>query len=503
MEAVLSAKVESVKGCLDRRRAGVLLHLTSLPGPAATGDMGAHAFRFVDFLVDAGFSVWQMLPTGPTQEDSSPYQTASVHAGNPRLISLDTPLAKGWLEALPVPERALTDPDKREALRRTWTGFKERATRDDRQALDRFVTEQAFWLDDYALFMALRAEHGDAGWWTWPAPLRDRKPKALRQARSRLAPLIAYLRFEQFLFSQEWEDLKCYANERGVKLFGDMPIFVAHNSAEVWAHRELFDLDKRGLPRTVAGVPPDYFSETGQRWGNPLYDWQRLRDDGFAFWVTRLSSQLRLFDLIRVDHFRGFEAYWEIPAEDDHAISGRWVLAPGDELFDHLHEIFDPLPLVAEDLGIITPEVDALRRGYRIPGMKILQFAFGGDPDNPYLPHNHSRNSVVYTGTHDNDTTLGWYLNLDEQTRHYVDEFLGRSREQMPWPLIRCALASRSMLAILPMQDILALDGSHRMNTPGTAAGNWNWRFSWEQISKRLVSRLYRCTRMYGRVVAR
>jgi 4-alpha-glucanotransferase len=283
-------------------------------------------------------------------------------------------------------------------------------------------------------------------------------------------------------------------------MFGDMPIFVAHDSAEVWAHRELFELDADGQPTVVAGVPPDYFSATGQRWGNPLYRWDRLIADDFAFWIARLKTQLVLFDLIRVDHFRGFEAYWEIPAENEHAIDGRWVKAPGEALFERLHEIYDPLPLVAEDLGLITPEVAQMRRQFGLPGMKILQFAFSGGADNPYLPFRHEANSVTYTGTHDNDTTLGWYLGLEDDERQHVDDYLGRSREAMPWPMTRCALASRSRLAVVPMQDLLALDGEHRMNLPGTIEGNWKWRFQWQQVDEDLAQRLYRRVEMYGRL---
>jgi len=294
--------------------------------------------------------------------------------------------------------------------------------------------------------------------------------------------------------------LKKYANEKGVKLFGDMPIFVAPDSAEVWAHREIFSLNSEGQPEVVAGVPPDYFSATGQRWGNPLYHWEKIEQDNFSFWTDRLKTQLYLFDLVRIDHFRGFESYWEIPASEALAINGRWVKAPGEALFDHLHEIYDPLPLVAEDLGLITPEVDDLRMKYRLPGMKILQFAFSGEPENPYLPFQHEANTVVYTGTHDNDTTLGWYQSLDEGLRQYVDEYLGNSTEEMPWPLIRSALSSRARFAILPMQDILELDTNHRMNLPGTIEGNWKWRFTWDQLDGTHTQRLRHMIRMYGRI---
>jgi 4-alpha-glucanotransferase len=279
-----------------------------------------------------------------------------------------------------------------------------------------------------------------------------------------------------------------------------MPIFVAHDSAEVWANRHLFLLDKRGQPSVVAGVPPDYFSETGQRWGNPLYRWELMEQEGFSFWIDRLKSKLNRFDLVRIDHFRGFEAYWEIPAGDENAVNGRWVKAPGIALFNHLHRIYDPLPLVAEDLGIITPEVEELRDRFDLPGMKVLQFAFSGDSDNPYLPHRHHANSVVYTGTHDNDTTLGWYRELDDHSRKHVDEYLGNSREPMPWPMIRAALGSRAKLAMLPMQDILALDGKHRMNMPGTTEGNWTWRFSWDQVDDDLAPCLRHINELYGRL---
>ena len=355
-------------------------------------------------------------------------------------------------------------------------------------------------MNDYALYQALRTQHKNAAWWQWPAPIRDRTAKALTQARKQLAEHIEQARFEQFLFFRQWAALKNYANTRGVLLFGDLPIFVAQDSAEVWAQREYFAIDDRGQALTVAGVPPDYFSETGQRWGNPHYRWDRMQSDGFSWWVARLRTQLELYDLLRIDHFRGLEAYWEIPAEEQTAINGRWVRAPGEELFEALHQHFDPLPLIAEDLGVITPEVDALRRKYGLPGMKILQFAFDGGADNPYLPHHHVRNSVVYTGTHDNDTTLGWFGALSAEQRENVIKYLGAAAEPpMPWPLIRAALASVARLAIVPMQDVLALSAEHRMNMPGTTKGNWSWRFEWTQLPEGLAGRVREMARMYGR----
>lgn len=490
---------EAPATCFEKRRAGVLLHITSLPGKGPCGDLGREARNFVDFLAGSGMSVWQTLPVGPTGFGGSPYQSTSVHAGNPRLISLEAILKKGWITAYPLDEDALSEEGKQFGLSLSWDGFKERADDEDRAALNEFVADNAYWLDDYALFQAIGSEL-ETGWWDWPEGLRDRHPQALTEARVRLADALDYIKYEQFLFFAQWTELKNYANERGVLLFGDMPIFVAQDSAEVWARPEDFDLNEDRTPRVVAGVPPDYFSETGQRWGNPLYLWDGMKEDGFVFWTDRMRTQLKLFDIVRIDHFRGFESYWEIPAEEEVAINGTWVEADGDALFERFHEVFGALPLVAEDLGIITDEVEALRRRHGLPGMKVLQFAFSGEPDNPYLPFRHDCDSVVYTGTHDNDTTLGWYLALDDDTRDYVNEYLGRSKEPMPWPLIRCALASRAELAIIPMQDLLCLDGNHRMNLPGTAEGNWGWRYTWDQVESDLAERVRRRVGMYGRL---
>ena len=480
---------------LDRRRAGVLLHITSLPGPGPCGSLGAQARAFIDWLAACGMSVWQMLPVGPTLSDRSPYQNSSTHAGDPLLIDLEPLVAAGWLPESPADEGIAA---KTMALAQAWRGFQARATDEERQALAAFAQENGYWLPDYALFRAL-GEERQAGWWQWPVTLRDRKPQALNRAHTRLAPQIQVIIFEQFLFFTQWHGLRAYAASRGIKLFGDMPIFVAQDSAEVWAHPQDFDLNPDGSPRVVAGVPPDYFSATGQRWGNPLYRWERMEAEGFRFWLDRVRTQLRLFDMIRIDHFRGFEAYWEIPATEENAIQGRWVKALGDELFERLHQRLGKLPFIAEDLGFITPEVENLRRKYRYPGMKILQFAFSGGADNPYLPFRHDRDCVVYTGTHDNDTSLGWYLALTAEDSARVDEFLGYPTEPMPWPLMRAALASRAYLAILPMQDLLGLDGDHRMNVPGTAEGNWTWRFSWDLIPTDLSDRVRRMVGIYGR----
>ncbi|NIR31809.1 MAG: 4-alpha-glucanotransferase [Gammaproteobacteria bacterium] len=480
---------------LDRRRAGILLHPTSLPGPREGGELGREARRFVDFLVDVGASVWQMLPLGPPHEDLSPYAVQSAHAGNPRLIALDDLAAWGWVEHVPEGEAV----DRGSCLGAAMQGFVEVAGEETRAEFQRFVRENAAWLEDYILFQALREAHGLAPWWEWPALLRDRESGALARAREQHAETLARHRFEQFVFHRQWRALRSYANERGVLLFGDMPIFTAHDSADVWAAREYFRLDDEGRPVVVAGTPPDYFSATGQFWGNPLYDWARLRADDYRWWRERVATQLQFFDLLRVDHFRGFEACWEIPAGAESATEGRWVKAPGEELFAVLQRELDPLPLVAEDLGYITEEVHALRVRFGLPGMRILQFAFDGGADNPYLPHNHVPDCVVYTGTHDNDTSLGWFQSLAPEARKYVCAYLAVSGRDMPAAFVRTAFASVARLAVVPMQDVLGLGSEHRLNTPGVAGGNWSWRFSWDQMPAGTRDWLRRLLALYGR----
>lgn len=484
---------------LDRRRAGVLLHITSLPGAGATGTLGADACRFIDFLAKAGFSVWQTLPINPPHADGSPYQCLSVHAGNPALIDPLWLVRRGWLNAKELPHAVEGSDDW---LRLAADAFHAAADRGPlHQAYQRFQLGHHWWLDDYALYMAIREECGRDPWQQWPVSLRDRWPAALQAARRRLAREVGRYTFEQFVFYSQWAELRDYARRHEIVLFGDMPIFVAGDSADVWAYRHYFDLTEDGSPRVVAGVPPDYFSATGQRWGNPHYDWAAMESDGFNWWLGRLRSQLELYDWVRIDHFRGFEAYWEIPADSETAMQGRWVTAPGERLLDAIRRTFGgrSLPLVAEDLGIITPEVESLRDRYSLPGMKILQFAFDGGPSNPYLPHHHTPNSVVYTGTHDNDTTLSWFEGLDSDQQKHVYDYLGCPDVPMPWALIRCALASDARLAMLPMQDLLGLGQGDRMNTPGTATGNWQWRFSWNQLTDEIVQRLQQWIELYDR----
>ena len=481
-----------MKNPLRERRAGVLLHPTSLPGPHGCGNIGQDARRFIDFLQSAGITVWQMLPLGPTHADRSPYQCLSVHAGNTGLICLDDLVAAGWLSPALAASASL-----QECLLAAKTGFAATATPAQHQGYADFRDTHAFWLDAYALYQAIRQSQDNRPWFEWPTALRDWQQAVTLEADH--AAAAEQVRFEQYLFFSQWAALHRYARTHGVALFGDMPIYVAHDSADVWANPGLFTVNDAGLAETVAGVPPDYFSETGQRWGNPLYRWDILEQQDFGWWVERFKTQLELFDLLRLDHFRGFEKFWEIPADCDTAIDGHWVPGPGGRLFDRLREEFGELPIVAEDLGIITAEVDALRKAYDFPGMKILQFAFDGGEDNPYLPENHERLSVVYTGTHDNDTTLGWYHGLDETMRGRFEEHANQYPGEMPWPLVEMAMSSKATLAVLPMQDILSLGSDNRMNKPGTTANNWQWRFSWAQVPVELAARIHELVERYTR----
>jgi len=488
---------------LAKRRAGVLLHPTSLPESIGNGDLGNQAYYFVDFLANSGMSIWQMLPLGPTHEDLSPYQSQSVHAANPLLISLDKLVEKGWLEAETPPKLETAAEIQRyryQRLRAAHQGFKTKAKAVDHKAYDKFVQTQHFWLEDFALFRALKTKYNGVSWTDWDEDIRDRKPSALTQIKKELHDDITQQYFEQFAFYSQWQALRDYARQKGVHLFGDIPIFVAHDSADVWAKPKNFLLDEKGKPTVVAGVPPDYFSKTGQLWGNPLYNWKYIQRNGFKWWVERLESAYHLFDLVRIDHFRGFAASWTIPAEAETAIDGEWVKVPGMSLFNKIKKV-SKLAVVAEDLGVITDDVVALREKFNLPGMKILQFAFDGDPNNAYLPHNHVPNCVVYTGTHDNDTTLGWFQDMPDDQKQFMRTYLGSHLSHVPWFLIRAAMASTSQLAVIPMQDILGLDSEHRMNMPGTMADkNWRWRFDWSQVPDGVTDRLLNLSKTYARV---
>jgi 4-alpha-glucanotransferase len=473
----------------NQRGAGVLLHISSLPSNYYTGDLGVEAYRFVDFLQEIGATVWQTLPINMTHADNSPYQCLSAHAGNPDFISLESLHAKGLLKKEDL-SGLITD--KAQLLAKAYSAFAERSNPHEFTDFMNFCDKQADWLHDFALFLALRTKFNQAGWHAWPEVYKKRYIPALREAREELAQEIAVIKFTQFIFFTQWMALKKYANQKNIKMFGDIPIFVAYDSADVWSHPYLFKLDAEQNMTVVAGVPPDYFSATGQRWGNPHYNWEAMVKKKFSWWVARMTTQSELFDIVRIDHFRGLEAAWEIPVNEDTAINGEWVAAPGDALLAAIRAALPNLDLVAEDLGIITDEVEALRKKYNLPGMKILQFAFSGESDNPYLPHNIEPDSVVYTGTHDNDTTVGWHSTMDDSQLEHVHAHLRAHHDQDLWQdqepnilnaLIEMAMKSKANLAIIPMQDILALDTTHRMNIPGTATGNWHWRFSWQQLT--------------------
>jgi 4-alpha-glucanotransferase len=495
--------------------------VTSLPGRGGIGELGRAAYQFVDWLTRAHQGIWQVLPLGPPGYGESPYQSYSAFAGNPLLIGMDALREEGWLpagleELDVVGESHRVDfervrPLRDRMLHEAFRTFRSGGPAAIREEFDDYRHQQRGWLEDYTLFSALKAAHGGRAWTEWEGSLVERQPAALRNWSSRLAEAIDGEAFSQFQFHRQWRSLKRYANARGIRLMGDVPIFVAHDSADVWVNQNLFHLDDRGRPTHVAGVPPDYFSATGQLWGNPLYRWDRLGADGYAWWLARLRHALGQFDLVRLDHFRGFEAFWEIPALAETAAAGRWVAGPGSAFFRRLVDVLGPLPLVAEDLGVITPAVDALRDEFGFPGMRILQFAFGDDPkSSDYRPHNFPRNCVVYTGTHDNDTTAGWFHSQAgtgttrtaaqisrerETTLHY----LGTDGHDISWDLIRLALASVADTAIVPVQDILSLGTRARMNLPGTAVGNWCWRFQTGDLAPASADRLGELATLYDR----
>jgi len=490
------------------RASGIILHPTSLPGPYGIGRLGDEAFRFVDFLAGAGQKVWQILPLGPTGYGNSPYSAFSAFAGNPLLICPERLVAVGDLpaEALDAPGAGDGEADfdfahrLQERLLPLAAGrFSEDAASERRAAFEDFCSRQGSWLDDYALFRALRAHFDEKAWNRWPDDIRRRREGALAHWRQELAEEIHVQRYAQFAFFEQWSALRAYANDRGIRILGDLPIFVAFDSADVWANTHRFHLDEEGRPTLVAGVPPDYFSKTGQRWGNPLYRWQEMAKDRFAWWRSRFRLNLQLTDMVRIDHFRGFVACWAIPAEEKTAVHGSWQKGPGASFFSEVAAELGRMPVVAEDLGIITDEVEFLRDRFAFPGMKVLQFAFDSGPSNPYLPHNLPRHCLLYTGTHDNDTTLGWWQKLDPSIRTEVSAYLGSKHPDMPADLIRLALASVADLAVFPLQDILKLDSRGRMNTPGQARGNWTWRFRSGDLDEEIQRDLAEKVRIYGR----
>ena len=483
-----------------RRSAGALLHPTSLPGRYGIGDLGDEAIAFLDFLDAAGMTVWQVLPLNPPGYGYSPYACLSSFAGNPLLISPQRLLEEGLLDtitsAAPPPfaadhvefERAAAY--KFSLLRRSWEQFAGDAS------FDAFVAAEQKWLDDYALFMALKDAAGGKPWWEWDAGLRLREPKALAAARKRYANDVGFWQYTQWLFRRQWDVVRGAARARGIRILGDVPIYVAGDSADVWGSRELFYLDEQGLPTAVAGVPPDYFSRTGQRWGNPLYRWDVLRATGYRWWIARVQANLRFADVIRLDHFRGFAAYWEIQASEPTAVNGRWLPGPGRELFDAIRAALGDLPLVAEDLGFITPAVHQLRADVGLPGMKILQFGFGED-DSPHLPHRYDPHTVAYTGTHDNDTAAGWFAAADDVERARALAYLGDG--DVAWNMIRAVYTSVAEMAIVPVQDILSLDNTARMNTPGKEHDNWSWRLNAAALTREHSEKLRQLGVVAGR----
>ncbi len=509
-----------------KRSSGILLHPTSLPSAYGIGDLGPQAYRFVDFLAESGCKLWQVLPLGPTGYGDSPYQCFSAFAGNPYLVSPQQLLDEGLLhsndlvEGVDFPASRVDYgnfiPWKLNLLERAFIQFQDTLNRNTglRQEYETFCASNDSWLDDYALFMAIKEANGGGSWDGWPEALRKRDPVALAEARQSLAHAIFRFMFYQFIFFHQWFALKGYANRKGIQIIGDLPIFVAYDSADVWANPGLFFLDEEGTPTVVAGVPPDYFSPTGQLWGNPLYRWDVHKQSGYAWWLERIRATLKMVDIVRIDHFRGFAGYWEVPAGNETAEQGRWVPGPGSDFFNKIQAELGELPILAEDLGVITPDVVELRDTFNLPGMKVLQFAFS-EPENPFLPHSFPQNCVVYTGTHDNDTARGWYAAASEQERDFANRYLDiqpcegsdpldntlrtSPSQGFAWELIRTAWASVAVFALAPIQDFLDLGTEARMNYPSRLGGNWEWRMAEEALSDNLRDRIKELNWLYQR----
>ncbi len=485
---------------LTQRASGILLHPTSLPSRGGIGDLGPAAYQFVDFLAAARQTLWQILPLGPVGFGNSPYSATSAFAGNTLIISLERLAERGWIDKKRI--ASLPDTIARvdyERVRQTKLPLLEEAARnflsgakgEDRQRFEKFCWENGWWLEDFVLFDALRHRYKDQSWNTWPRDLAMRDPAAVEKTRKELAEELNVGRFLQFAFLEQWRALRAYCAARGIRIIGDIAIFVSYDSADVWTHPDAFRLDRERNPEVVAGVPPDAFSETGQRWGNPLYRWDTLRDRGYDWWAQRVSWALLLCDIIRLDHFRGFQAYWEIPAAEPTAVHGKWVPGPGEDLFLVLRRQLGALPFIAEDLGLITEDVVALRERLDIPGMRIMQFGFSNPGAHIYLPHKFQPNTVVYTGTHDNDTTLGWWKSgTSEQERKFVRAYLGDAPDGIQWAMIRAAEASVARQCVIPLQDVLGLDSSGRMNIPSSSDGNWSWRYTPESLDRNLAGKL-------------
>ncbi len=528
------------------RSSGILLHPTSLPGPYGIGDIGPEAFRWLNFVASTGCGLWQVLPLGPTGYGDSPYQCFSAFAGNPYLVSPETLLAEGLLQKDDLADKPVFSGDtvdfgqvipfKLDILDRSFNQFQKNTPVKIKAEFDEFKKSEAHWLADFALFMAIKEAYGGGPWVDWPAPLRQRTVKAIKKFSRENATAIERHTYRQFLFFRQWNRVKKYAHDLNIQIIGDIPIFVAHDSADVWAHPELFYLDDEGNPTVVAGVPPDYFSPTGQLWGNPLYRWDVHAEDDYQWWVSRLQAVLATVDIVRLDHFRGFVANWEIDAKEETAMNGKWVSGPGKDFFKKVLEglktaakkdvssstasaaeiedipttfsglsagvsqsLQTDLPIIAEDLGVITDDVVELRLAFNLPGMKIMVFAFDSDASNEFLPHNHTLDNVVYTGTHDNDTTIGWYQRVSGKERDFARRYLARDGQDIAWDLIRAAWGSVAVFALAPMQDILSLDNHARMNHPSTLGGNWSWRMSGDALNEFIRSRIAEMNLVYGR----
>ena len=492
-----------------KRSSGILLHPTSLPGPYGIGDLGPQAFRWIDFLSGAGCRLWQVLPIGPTGYGDSPYQCFSAFAGNPYLISPEALLREDLLHPDDLFDRPRF-PDERVdfgtvigwklgVLDRSFHRFKNTNSPSLKAEYEKFRTEQSAWLDDYALFMALKEAHGGAPWTTWEAPLRQHRPEALTEARHKFDVAIQRQVYRQFIFFRQWSHLHAYAQNVGVQIIGDIPIFVAHDSSDVWANPDLFFLDKSGKPTVVAGVPPDYFSPTGQLWGNPLYRWDLHASTGYSWWLARIQAVLKHVDIIRIDHFRGFAGYYEVPGDAPTAEHGRWVPAPGKDFFNVVRTALGDLPILAEDLGVITPDVEELRDSFDLPGMRIFQFAFGSGPQYYFLPHHYIPQCVVYTGTHDNDTAVGWYQRVSGEEKKFYHRYMHRDGSDVAWDMIRGAWGSVAVFSLAPIQDFLGLDNSARMNYPGNPSGNWTWRMPANALTDELKTSIKELNHLYSR----
>jgi 4-alpha-glucanotransferase len=493
-----------------KRSSGILLHPTSLPGSYGIGDIGSAAHRWIDFLSKAGCGLWQILPLGPTGYGDSPYQCFSSFAGNPYLISPDALLKDDLLHPNDLVDRpSFPDghvdfgeiiPWKLGILDRSFIRYQHSISTRLKTEMEEFRIKQSAWLEDFALFMALKESHDSQPWPTWEKPLRTRQPEALLDARKQLDVAIQRQIYRQFIFFRQWSKLRAHAHENHIQIIGDIPIFVAHDSADVWSNPHLFQLDESGKPTVVAGVPPDYFAPTGQLWGNPLYRWEVHAKDGYAWWLERIKATLDLVDIIRIDHFRGFAGYWEVPGTAKTAEIGCWVPGPGKDFFQSIRKSLGDLPIIAEDLGVITPDVEDMRDSFDLPGMRILQFGFDSTPQDPFLPHNYPVNCVVYTGTHDNDTVLGWYNRVPEKDKAFLRNYLHQDGSNVSWDLIRSVWSSVAIFGLAPMQDFLNLGNEARMNYPGNPSGNWTWRMPKDALNRELQEKLNELNYLYSRL---